>query len=141
MEDIEFLEKVREEIAYIEILEQQVEQIRKSLLPSAIRYDQDRVQTSPSDPMVKAIVRIDEVTMEIQEEIERYADDIRKARGIIARLPSRRHRGILTAVYLCPANRTFEEAAAMTHYSLAQAKRDYAGAVEALEKMSRNEPE
>lgn len=46
--------------------EGELEGLRYSLLPSAIRYDKDKVITSASDPMPVYAVRVDELETEIK---------------------------------------------------------------------------
>lgn len=47
--------------------EGELEGLRFSLYPSAIRYDKDKVMSSPSDPMPVYAARVDELLTEIKE--------------------------------------------------------------------------
>ena len=44
-----------------------VDELRHSLDPQAIRYDRDKVQTSPEDPVAKLMVRLDEKLNRIEQ--------------------------------------------------------------------------
>lgn len=61
-----FFGEIRRTKSAIRRKELEVEELRASLLPSAIRYDRDRVQTSPSDPLPNVMARIDELEREIE---------------------------------------------------------------------------
>lgn len=55
-----------------------IEELRNSLLPAGIRYDVDKVQTSPEDPILRVEARIDEIERDVQllivERAEALAD-------------------------------------------------------------------
>ena len=57
----EFLMKPRRILTQIRRAEAELEGLRLSLYPSAIRYDTDKVISSPSDPMPQYAVRVDEI--------------------------------------------------------------------------------
>lgn len=54
-----YLGRVRNLIRKEQKLRQHIEELRLSLLPSGIRYDKDKVQTSPLDQMLEALSEID----------------------------------------------------------------------------------
>ena len=47
--------------------EAEMQGLRLSMLPGAIRYDKDKIQTSPDDPMTKYAARMDDLTRKITE--------------------------------------------------------------------------
>lgn len=50
----------------IRILEAKIEGLRQGMYPSAIRYDKDKVLTSPIDPMPEYIEEVDELERRIR---------------------------------------------------------------------------
>ena len=54
--------------------EMQIEELKGSLLPHGIRYDGDKVQTSPDDMLSRVMARIDELEREIEEMRKARAD-------------------------------------------------------------------
>ena len=44
-----------------------MEGLKLSMLPGAIRYDKDKVQASPQDPMAEYAVRLDELERKIED--------------------------------------------------------------------------
>jgi len=63
----EFLMKPRRILTQIRRAEAQLEGLRLSLYPSAIRYDTDKVMSSPSDPMPQYAVRVDEIQDQLKK--------------------------------------------------------------------------
>lgn len=51
-----------------------IEGLRLSMLPGSVRYDKDRVQSSPDDPMTQYITRIEKLEKKIQELQLKYLD-------------------------------------------------------------------
>ena len=66
----QYLRAIRSEQKELRILKEKRESVYYSLLPSAIRYDRDNVQQSPSDVMPDKIIRIVELTGEIDSHIK-----------------------------------------------------------------------
>lgn len=62
-------------------LRRHIEELRYSLLPSGIRYDKDKIQTSPMDQMLEALSEIDHYERERLKVVETLID----IRSIIAR--------------------------------------------------------
>lgn len=48
-------------------INQQIEELETRLMPSAIRYDKDKIQTSPIDPMIKIATEIADLQKELEE--------------------------------------------------------------------------
>lgn len=72
---IERLSEVKSIKCKISELRAMKESLYYSLLPTGIDYDKDKVQTSPEDPMLKVMSKVDE----IQREIDSYVDLIPEA--------------------------------------------------------------
>ena len=70
--------------AQIRKAEAEMEGLKLSMLPGAIRYDKDKVQLSPEDPMAKYVVRLDELERKIASLQMDYLD----AQGIPAAITS-----------------------------------------------------
>ena len=58
----------------IRMAEAEIEGLRLSMLPSAIRYDKDKIQASPDDPMTQFAVRLDELERKIEKLQGEYLD-------------------------------------------------------------------
>lgn len=63
-ETYSYLGQIRGTRRKIEKLDEQITELRYSLLPSAIRYDKDRVKSSPEDGMIDAYSKIQELELE-----------------------------------------------------------------------------
>lgn len=70
------------------------------LLPAAIRYDKDKVQSSPEDPMSKIIAEINELEKEMSEVQYKKLQQIRKIDRTISSLESDEERTALTMRYI-----------------------------------------
>lgn len=76
-----YLGRVRNLIRKEQKLRQHIEELRLSLLPSGIRYDKDKVQTSPLDQMLEALSEIDQYERKRLKVVKALID----TRSIIAR--------------------------------------------------------
>jgi RNA polymerase sigma factor (sigma-70 family) len=63
----DFLNRPRHIKSQITIAEKNLEDLRLSMYPSAIRYDRDKVQSSPSDPMPRYAEKVDELQTQIKK--------------------------------------------------------------------------
>ena len=79
------------------------DELESCLLPAAIRYDKDKVQTSPEDPMSKVVAEINELEQEMARVQRRKSIQIEKIYGAINSLESDKERTALTMRYI---NRT-----------------------------------
>ena len=71
----EFLTMPKKTKLQIRSKQMQIEDLRLQMLPGAVRYDKDIVQSSPEDPMMKFIVRVDELERDIEGLKQRYVDE------------------------------------------------------------------
>lgn len=76
-----YLGRVRNLIRKELKLRRHIEELRLSLLPSGIRYDKDKVQTSPLDQMLEALSEIDHYERKRLKVVKALID----TRSIIAR--------------------------------------------------------
>ena len=73
-ETYDYLRQVRMVTFTIKRLEMQRESLLTCLLPKAITYDGDRVQTSPEDKMTAVMVKVESLSRRIGALYERKAD-------------------------------------------------------------------
>lgn len=78
----------------------QIEDLRLQMLPGAIRYDKDSVQSSPEDPMMKFIVRVDELERDIKALKDRYVTEQKLISEAIEELQDDREKVILIGRYV-----------------------------------------
>lgn len=81
-------------------IDERIEDTRLMMLPSAIRYDKEKVISSPSDPMIKFAEIIDELERrrdELKQEYIKSRDTLLK---LIDRLSDDRMKDIIQARYM-----------------------------------------
>ena len=78
----------------------QIEDLRLMMLPGAIRYDKDSVQSSPEDPMMKFIVRVDELETAIKELKKQYVGEQKLISEAIEELEDDREKVVLIGRYV-----------------------------------------
>ena len=81
-----FLMRVRELDSQIMREELTIAEIKSSLLPGAIRYDKDKVMTSPEDRLPEVFARIDERERKVAEMRERKAEVIEEIDEALKRM-------------------------------------------------------
>lgn len=77
-----------------------IEELRNSLLPAGIRYDRDRVQTSPEDPILRVESRIDELEREVESLIAERAQSIADVSYAIESLDDERTKQVAHCRYV-----------------------------------------
>ena len=112
-ETYDFLMQIRRKEIIIRRKETQRDELRACLLPGAIRYDRDRVQSTPTDKMADVIARVDELDREI-EQLRRE-----KATLAIEKLEDDNEKTVLTEFYIARAPMT--EVADAINYSVRRA--------------------
>lgn len=95
------LEHIRDAEKNINAKKQELEALRyKASGAGAIRYDKDRVQTSPQDYMTMAIADV----IEIEKQIKEDEEDIEKIRGeayaVVRKMVNPEHRAVIEWYYL-----------------------------------------
>lgn len=78
----------------------QVEDLRKMMLPGAVRYDKDRVQSSPEDPMIQYAIRLTELEEEIKKLQKRYLEEQQILIKSIEKLKDPNEQYVLIARYV-----------------------------------------
>lgn len=76
------------------------EALRSCLLPSAVTYDQDKVQTSPSDRMCEIMSKIGDLNLQIKALMEERGLAILEVSQKIDSLDDEREKTILDAYYI-----------------------------------------
>lgn len=136
----DFLYQIRHERREIAELTDRIESMYGMLLPAGIRYDKDRVQTSPSgDPMGEQMAAIMECCEKLAKRRTRLYTDIRYAEALIASLEDSRERQVMDLFFMDRKDRRMEDVAVKINYSVQQTWRFYDSALEHLESMRVNE--
>lgn len=71
MDAAEYLKRFGKIKKRIKVLTFNISELKLNMLPPGIRYDVDRVQTSPSDRMIKYAEELDELERKLNVEIHR----------------------------------------------------------------------
>lgn len=96
----EFLTMPKKTKLQIRSKQMQIEDLRLQMLPGAIRYDKDSIQSSPEDPMLKFIVRVDELERDIEGLKQRYVDEQKLISEAIEMLEDKREQVVLIGRYV-----------------------------------------
>lgn len=132
----QFLYSIRDEYKEIEELKMRIEELNTSLLPQGIRYDKDRVQTSPMDMTTDRMAEIGDYEAMLQRKLVRLNRRRMLAQIRINALNDSRQRQILDLYFLSDRRYNMADVAAMIGYSREQTYRLYC---QALQKMTMND--
>ena len=109
------------------------EALRASLMPRAIQYDTDKVQTSPADHLSEVMVKIDLLNEEVNALAAEKQAAIIQVADAIGTLESEVEREVLTAFYI--AGRSARLIAQEMHYSRRGVYRIMRRGIEKLESL------
>lgn len=123
----EFLTMPKKTKLQIRSKQMQLEDLRLQMLPGAIRYDKDNVQSSPGDPMLKFIVRVDELERDIEGLKQRYVDEQKLISEAIEMLEDEREQVVLIGRYV--SGDSYDEIAAELFLSVDRVFQIYRSAV------------
>ena len=84
----------------IKRLESTIEGLRDCLLPGGMRYDTDRVQTSPSDKTTEIMCRIIELESELEEERQKKANAVMEIDKALMKMPEGPYKQLLAEYYI-----------------------------------------
>ena len=112
----EFLTMPKKTKLQIRSKQMQIEDLRLQMLPGAVRYDKDIVQSSPEDPMMKFIVRVDELERAIEGLKQRYVDEQKMISEAIEMLEDEREQVVLIGRYV--SGDSYDEIAAKLFLSV-----------------------
>lgn len=101
--------------AKIRTKEAQIDDLRLMMLPGAIRYDKDKVQSTPSDPMSEYAERLSELDADIRKLKRQYLREQKEVVKYISMLPDPNETEVLTARYI--SGMRFEDIAKQCHVS------------------------
>jgi transcriptional regulator with XRE-family HTH domain len=115
----EFLNEIREVRYEIASIRLHKEDARMALMPSAVRYDKDKVQTTPDDPMLKFAVRMGELDDQERYCLDKLHSELLKAEQMIEAMKTPKYRQILRLRYLNGGQRpmSWEDIAKETGFS------------------------
>lgn len=130
----DFLEQVRHEQKELNQLQDLIRQAELSLLPSGIRYDLDKVQTSPDDPMFRMLAKVADYQTEMRKRLELLTLKRQQAFAMIGELEDSRHRQVMQLYFLDPDRLKMREVAERMGYSERKTYELYLEALEILEK-------
>lgn len=95
-----FLTSVRKIEAEIQKLTIRHDELQTCLLPGAIRYDGDRVQTSPDDKMSQIAAEVVDLERQVQELRRRKAEQVREIEDAIRMLENDDEQMVLMGYYI-----------------------------------------
>lgn len=82
------------------ILGQRESDLTLSMLPGAIRYDKDKVESSPEDPMLKFAERLSDIEDIKRKRMKELAENDYTAQLILRKMPTARNRLLLELRYI-----------------------------------------
>lgn len=116
---LKFLKQIRTKRRELGILENSIQEMRFMLMPSGIRYDLDKVQTSPEDRLSQSVADLVAVELRQKRQIERLMSDIAKAEKLIETMPTPEYRELIRLRYVSGGLKlmTWEQVAEQMGYS------------------------
>lgn len=117
----EYMRQVRQIELKIRRLTLQIEELESCLLPQGIRYDRDKVQTSPEDVLPKIAGKIQELEKQRTQLARERALLLLEIQDALDQLESEPERIVLEAYYL--SRMSMREISEMIGYSIRQAYR------------------
>lgn len=118
-ETYDFLMQIRRKEIIIRRKETQRDELRACLLPGAVRYDRDKVQSTPTDKMSDVMTRVDELDREIEQFRREKATLVIEISDAIEKLEDDNEKTVLTEFYIARAPMT--QAADAINYSVRRA--------------------
>lgn len=130
----DYLYSIKYESKELDRMNDRILEAELTLLPSAIRYDADKVQTSPEDPMLHMIAEVAHLKGDLAVRVERLTKRRRKAYDMIDKLEDSRHRVVLQEFFLGDWRVTMEDVASTMNYSVREVYNLYSQAIALLPK-------
>ena len=118
-ETYDFLMQIRRKEIIIRRKETQRDELRACLLPGAVRYDRDKVQSTSTDKMSDVMARVDELDREIEQLRREKASLVIEISDAIEKLEDDNEKTVLTEFYIARAPMT--QAADAINYSVRRA--------------------
>lgn len=129
-EKIKYLERFGKIKKRIKMLTFNISELRLNMLPSAIRYDVDRVQTSPSDRMVKYAEELDELERKLNVEIHRCNVALEEIENAIKSVDDEELQAILEGKYIF--GKSYEQIGKQLGYSRRSIVRKHKDAIKKM---------
>lgn len=134
----EFFKQIRAEQLEIWAMEQDYHGEYVSMMPSGIRYDLDKVQTSPKDSIPEHFAYLDSLSRELKQATDRLWARKAEALKLIGNLDEPYQRTIMELYYLTIGEgrrlKTWEDVASEIHWGLRTVLRIHGQALLELEK-------
>lgn len=130
----EYLQRIRSERLEVVQLQETVDELIYSLLPSGIRYDTLKVQTSPDNQMARVMAEVDEYERKIREHLSKLVDRQNVAFAYVSALEKSDYRQVLTLYYLTGERLTWHQVADKMDLSEQRIYQLHNEAIEELEK-------
>lgn len=116
-----YLKQIRDADGAIKRKEMQLKELKSCLLPGCIRYDKDKIQSSPSNQMEEVMARVDLLEREIESMKADKALMIIEISDTIDSLESSEEKTVLMGVYI--AGESMNKIARVIGYSSQHAYR------------------
>lgn len=114
----EYMMQVRRIELRIRRISLQIEELESSLLPQGIRYDKDKVQTSPEDTLSKIAGKISDLEKHRTQLVRERRLLLLEIQDVLDRLDNEQEQIVLEAYYL--SRMSMREIAEMISYSVRQ---------------------
>ena len=96
---LKFLNSIRDKREEVNLLKGKRNELYYSLMPSGIRYDLDRVQTSPEDRIPVVAGDLDEIQHKLDGMIASLMRDVNLATELVNRMQKSKHRQLILLRY------------------------------------------
>ena len=96
----DYLMRIRKTEYAIKRKQLRCKELRSCLLPGGIRYDLDKVQTSPRDKLPEIMAKVDELERQIENLMQEKAMLIIEIGEAIEQLPDDNEKTVLTEFYI-----------------------------------------
>lgn len=133
----QILNRPREIKREVRRINERIEDCRIMMLPSAIRYDTDKIVSSPSDPMLKFAEKLDELETQHKKLLDEYVDARDVLIDMIDKLDDSRQKDVIQTRFMNDCK--LYQVAEVLGYSESHIYRIYADAIDNLEMMIVNE--
>lgn len=129
----QFLYSVRDEQKEIEELNNRICELRMSFLPGAIRYDKDRVQTSPTDSVTERMTELGDYEKTLSDKVRELTEKRNRAQKLIDSLDDSIERQVLGMYFLSIGRPRMTDVASWMHFSVSSTYGHYKAALKHLE--------
>ncbi len=100
MDAREFLERPKELYKKIGVKMEKIQALRDKMLPKAVNFEKDRVQTSPHDPMPDFAAKVYELDQQIADMCKEYDTALDNVEDVIGRIENENARLVMAKKFL-----------------------------------------